>query len=98
MLKTIAAAALVVGLCGTASAAPVAPSSLGAQSGDAALIQVAKRDRDRRHWRGNRHRQHWRGHRHWRQGPPRGWHRHHRRPWDWRTRGCVMFGPVWFCP
>jgi hypothetical protein len=98
MLKTIAAAALVIGLGGGASAAPIAPSALGAQAGDPALIQIAKRDRDRRHWRGDRHRRHWRGHRHWRHGPPRGWHRYHRRPWDWRTRGCVMFGPVWFCP
>lgn len=29
---------------------------------------------------------------------PHGWHRYGRRPGDWRTRGCVMVGPVWFCP
>ncbi len=29
---------------------------------------------------------------------PSGWHRHASRPGDWRTRGCVMAGPIWFCP
>ena len=30
--------------------------------------------------------------------PPRGWHRFHRRPSYWRTRGCVIVGSVWWCP
>lgn len=29
---------------------------------------------------------------------PRGWHRFHQRPSNWRTRGCVIVGPLWFCP
>lgn len=29
---------------------------------------------------------------------PKGWHRHSRRPSYWQTRGCVVVGPVWFCP
>jgi hypothetical protein len=29
---------------------------------------------------------------------PHGWHRYDRRPGDWRHRGCVLVGPVWFCP
>jgi Ni/Co efflux regulator RcnB len=30
---------------------------------------------------------------------PAGWRRHgYRRPGDWRTRGCVTAGPIWFCP
>ena len=29
---------------------------------------------------------------------PRGWRRHSARPRDWRTRGCVVVGPIWFCP
>ena len=29
---------------------------------------------------------------------PRGWRRHSSRPRDWRTRGCVIVGPLWFCP
>lgn len=29
---------------------------------------------------------------------PRGWRRYGARPVYWRTRGCVLVGPVWFCP
>lgn len=29
---------------------------------------------------------------------PKGWHRHSYRPSYWQTRGCIMVGPVWFCP
>jgi hypothetical protein len=29
---------------------------------------------------------------------PGGWHRYDRRPGDWRTRGCILVGPIWFCP
>jgi hypothetical protein len=67
------------------------------------LVHVAKRDhkrhgKERHHWRRDRHRDHWRGG-HWRRhGPPHGWRRYHSRPWDWRQRGCAMFGPIWFCP
>jgi hypothetical protein len=50
----------------------------------------------------HRHRQH---HHHRRYAPgarlraaPHGWRRYHARPGDWRTRGCVVVGPIWFCP
>lgn len=29
---------------------------------------------------------------------PKGWHRHSKRPAYWQTRGCIVVGPVWFCP
>lgn len=29
---------------------------------------------------------------------PHGWRRYGARPGDWRMRGCVMVGPMWFCP
>jgi Ni/Co efflux regulator RcnB len=29
---------------------------------------------------------------------PRGWHRYSARPRNWRTRGCIIVGPLWFCP
>ena len=29
---------------------------------------------------------------------PKGWRRHGKRPTDWQRRGCVIVGPVWFCP
>lgn len=30
---------------------------------------------------------------------PRGWkHQYHSRPNDWSSRGCVVVGPIWWCP
>ena len=29
---------------------------------------------------------------------PNGWHRHDKRPGDWHARGCVVVGPIWYCP
>ena len=29
---------------------------------------------------------------------PYGWHRYGARPYDWRERGCIVVGPIWFCP
>ena len=29
---------------------------------------------------------------------PHGWRRYGVRPYDWRTRGCIVVGPIWFCP
>jgi Ni/Co efflux regulator RcnB len=48
-----------------------------------------RRDDDRRRYTAGRRYQ---------QSPP-GWNRHgNRRPGDWRRRGCIMVGPIWFCP
>jgi hypothetical protein len=61
-----------------------------------------RHDRDRDH-RSHRERRHDRHHSRYRAGEhyrsaPHGWHRYHRRPHDWRTRGCIVVGPLWFCP
>lgn len=29
---------------------------------------------------------------------PSNWHRYDKRPGDWNTRGCVIVGPIWWCP
>jgi hypothetical protein len=29
---------------------------------------------------------------------PSNWHRYDRRPGDWQRRGCVIVGPIWWCP
>lgn len=51
-----------------------------------------------------RYKGHKKGHRHgYRAGhrykhAPKGWHRYSSRPSFWQTRGCIVVGPVWFCP
>ncbi|MBS0531042.1 MAG: hypothetical protein JSS22_16860 [Proteobacteria bacterium] len=96
MKKTLLAAALVFAWCGTASALPVAPHT-GAQTADQPGLLHLVRDRDHHrgssHHGGDRHRG-YRNHR----DRYHGWHRYRSRPYDWRSRRCVMAGPVWVCP
>jgi Ni/Co efflux regulator RcnB len=101
--KTLLATAVVIACASTASAAPASRHGIraSADNGMLELIRDRKADRHRRHGaRGNRgwRHHHWQ-HRHWRhRGPPPGWRRYHHRPRGWRGRGCILFGPVWFCP
>lgn len=96
---TLAAALLISGLAvSSASAAPVAPVSGISQHAPVIDVQYYHRDRDRRDYRRHappppRYRA---GHRY--RSAPHGWHRYHARPRDWNRRGCILVGPVWFCP
>lgn len=87
-----------IGGATASSAAPATTGVAGIGSTDSGIQLV----RDKRHYRGHRYyRHHHRGYRHgrhWRRDRYRGWHRYHRRPWNWRSRGCVILGPVWVCP
>jgi hypothetical protein len=29
---------------------------------------------------------------------PGNWHRFDKRPGDWQRRGCIIVGPIWWCP
>lgn len=81
------------------------PAPMGVERVDSVLLV---RDRDRPH-RSNRHgrikniapgvhhRHNYRAGGRYRSAP-HGWHRYHSRPHDWRTRGCIVVGPIWFCP
>jgi hypothetical protein len=84
-----------------AHAAPIsATSGMSYSASSAELLQVADRDRDgipnRFDNRDNRKRVYVPGRRYDR--APNGWNRYGRRPGDWRSRRCIMVGPVWFCP
>lgn len=99
-MKKILAVALSAAFLGALSMSPasaataLAPSAVKAatqQVGGVELIQ-RKKYRGKRGYRsryraGGRYR-----------SAPRGWRRYDRRPSYWRTRGCVIVGPVWFCP
>jgi len=96
----IPAAAAAFLLCSGASAAPLAtPSGLkAAQTSD--VIEVRERRRSHRHHRRAHrhysHRHHHHSGRHYRHAP-RGYRRYYSRPYDWRDRGCITIGPVWWC-
>ena len=92
VLKLLVPAAIVSLLAiSSASAQPTAAIVDGLkQSAATGIIQVEeRRDRDRQRFTPGRR---------YKNAPP-GWNRHgDRRPGDWRTRGCIMVGPIWFCP
>ena len=104
MFRTIMIAAFAAATGSAAFAAPAAPATSGVHAPShvvqAQVVHVRKDRVKSRHVRDHRNVR-----RHWGYAPgahvrhaPRGWHRYHARPYNWRTRNCVMVGPVWFCP
>jgi hypothetical protein len=93
MLKfSVPTAFAIVMTTGGAWAAPAA----GLSGPGPALVQQVRYDHGRKDYRGPPvHRYAPGAHLY---APPRGWHRYGRRPHDWRGRGCIVVGPVWFCP
>ncbi len=105
VLKALIPAA-IASLISITPASATAPASLGTQLSPLAVADVipaASRNRHdgRRHREGRRHshssrRYYVPGRRY--THAPRGWRRYHTRPYYWRTRGCIVVGPIWFCP
>ena len=98
-IAAIAISAALLGLAGIApasAASAVPPSAIGQATAHAdGVTLVAKKKYRKGYRRGHRH-GYRAGHRY--RKAPRGWHRHSYRPYYWQTRGCIMVGPVWFCP
>lgn len=82
----------------TAPAGAVTPTAVGhatAQTDGVTQVQYKKRPYKKSYKKGHK-RGYRAGHRY--DHPPRGWRRYDRRPSFWQTRGCIVVGPVWFCP
>lgn len=91
------AAAATLLMASTAYAAPVSPATTAVAQTTNEITQVRDGDRWDRRGYDRRDRRHYRsGHRY--DHAPHGYRRYGHRPYDWRTRGCIMVGPVWFCP
>jgi hypothetical protein len=95
-VATVALASLVGLLAAPASAAPAPTPGSPFAAADVVQVQAGRPDgrRGGRDWDGDR--RYTPGHRYHR--APSHWHRYHARPRDWRHRGCIIVGPVWFCP
>jgi hypothetical protein len=77
----------------TASAAPLnsaatATEQLTRSSAELAQYKPGLKQQRRAHRRWHRNRA--RNYRHWR--------RYHARPSNWEARGCIVVGPIWYCP
>jgi hypothetical protein len=104
MFKSIVAASVISLAASTSAfaASPAAPgaaaAAIGADRAKANIIEVqhrrstSQRAKQRPRYQGRYHP----GRRYSR--APRGWHRYSARPYNWHTRGCILVGPVWFCP
>jgi hypothetical protein len=92
---SLATAMLVTVWAGGASAAVVPKTGIALEPSSVVEVQ-GRRDRDRFD-RDRRRRPQWVPGRRYDRSPP-SWRRYGSRPRDWRRRGCVIVGPVWFCP
>lgn len=92
---TALAAAVALGavVATSASAAPMNSAASATQQLTQSSVEKAQY---KRNWK-KRQRAHRGWHRH-RSSRYRHWRRYHSRPYDWRTRGCVVIGPIWYCP
>lgn len=96
----IAAYALSAALLGLMSATPASalPSKAGiAVQNDGIVLVQHKHNQRKYHGKKHRHNHKYRPGGRYSKAPP-GWKRHYKRPSYWQTRGCVIVGPVWFCP
>ena len=109
MIKQIlSAVVLSFALVSAAWALPAAPKTELPALNQSDIIQVGKKSRGHHH--GGKHYnkhynkhykyhggKHWKGGRYYHGG--RYWgHRYYYRPWNWQALGCVVVGPVWYCP
>jgi hypothetical protein len=98
MKRLVLISLLALGTAIGSSAASAAPAStaLSGLNQTHSGIELAKYHRHGRHF----YRPHYRHHRHYYRGHNRyrGWHRYHHRPRHWRSLGCVVVGPIWYCP
>ncbi len=96
MLKALVPAAILTILAATSLSAAPAVSQLQA-SVDTVQVRDGETRGDRRtmqrHNRGDRH--YTPGRRY--KSAPSHYRRYAQRPHDWRSRGCILVGPVWFC-
>src|SRR5262245_8995730 len=87
-LRAIALALCLAGgfASSTASATPIANVGSGAMPTSGIVLADYKKDKF--HYEPGSHHS----------KAPKHWHRYSHRPGDWHARGCIVVGPVWFCP
>ena len=91
----IAAAALLSLASFAPASAAVSVPAAPQVADDVVQVQSGERRRSERGHDGHRH--DYRPGRRYDRAPSH-WHRHSHRPRDWRRRGCIIVGPLWFCP
>jgi hypothetical protein len=96
-ITAIALSAAFVGLLSItpASAVPSSAAIKNVAAQDGGVVHAQYKYKRKGYRKG--HHKGYRAGRHYRHAPS-GWRRYSSRPYGWQTRGCVVVGPVWFCP
>ncbi len=92
---TLAALAFAGLMSTTASAAPLSSAAGVTKAAPSVVEQVRDRDGMNDRWERRHARRDWRSDR--RYYRYRSWNRYESRPYNYRSRGCVAAGPLWFC-
>jgi hypothetical protein len=108
MIKSIlVAAAISLATAGVASAATVGPVASPKAAVISDLVQTGSKYKGKgkgKHYghksRGKHHahKHHGKHHGHKYHRGPKGWHSYGYRPYNWYGRGCIVIGPLWYCP
>ena len=98
MIKPIlAATVLCFGLATAANAVPIKPSALPSAALASDLVEVGKKSYKGKSYKGKSYKGKYRaGGRYY--YAPRGWRSYGARPYGWYGRGCIIIGPLWYCP
>lgn len=105
MIKSIlAATVLAFGIVSAAQAVPVKPNTPPNVSASSDLVEIGKKAyRGKGKYQGSKYR----GHKYHRgkysagrkyHRAPKGWRGYSHRPYGWYGRGCIVVGPLWYCP
>jgi hypothetical protein len=103
MIKAIlTAAALSLATAAAAWALPVSQTATLRPLNFSDLIQVGDKNKNKNKNKNNHNRNHNNHHHNHNHGYYHGgryWgHRYYARPYNWQALGCVVVGPVWYCP
>jgi len=95
-IAIFALSAAVLGLASAGSASAFTPAAMNGLSAQKAGISLIDYKPGYKKYKGNRPFKYRPGG-HYRHAPGN-WHRYDKRPGDWHTRGCIVVGPIWWCP
>jgi hypothetical protein len=99
MIRSIlVATALAFGVASAAHAVPIKPSASPKLAVSSDLVEVGKKSYkgSKYYKKGGKYHRGKYSHRYKR--APKGWRSYSYRPYGWHGRGCIVVGPLWYCP